>query len=626
MITVWEKLKEAKRLLAVSETEAQAEEGLEILRSLPAPPAITEDNEALARAYAYKLTLKKLSIAFFGTLGAEERDALVRYISRRLPELAEKFPGTHRAFEEVFSSVNSLSRAAESAESVRRALASDDADACREAAAGARAVLGDIDSCGLPARPLGEDVAFPDAAELAKKTLGRLADDAEKRYRAARAADEEALLSSLVRPLPDGAYDYFPDMTREMRGMAGAIALCTPIESEAELFARSLAAREKRTFAVVRAEALAARGEEEIGSLFAALATRGTDCLVTGAAHAAGAGEALLKAAAAFGERGRTALLCDDCDTVYEEGRKVGAFSRLDLSVPFFRDVMSVLVSRGMASEEDGEEVKRIMPFAGFVGLNEAVAAFVAGRNWKKVAAERSDENAPAALAYLSRLGNPVRFIDSDWGDFSEYRRGADAAKRAFDYDEVRVVSPANVRRIMESGQSLYARIGALTRYCMLAGADRSAWSAMDRETREMRLKETTLLVYRALGMDTVPDVRIEDDLGKGVGGLCCDGGREIKYLERLTTDYEYMQNTVCHESYHAFQHAALAGGWRTWHFTELGVIEPRLEEWRFNFSHYYADTSSKGYKVEIVEGDARSFAAECVRRGNECWHLIELE
>lgn len=626
-MNIRERLREAKHILMTAMTPEETEKGMAVLRLLPAPPVIDEENEALARAYAYKLTLKKLSLEFFRTLDDAARVALVGYIDKCLPDLGDKFPGTRAAFESVRSSAQALSYACTVAEEARRITAqSEDVEELRKAERSAVAARDEVRSFALPAKPLGEGTAFPDPSDCAAKVLDKLADEAGARARRLLCESGEKLIASLTSDLAEGSYDYFPDLSREMRGMAGAIVLCTPLEDEAELFVHSYAVKNKRTFVKVRAEALAARGRESIRALFDALGSVGKDCLVLGAAHAAAAGEELLAVSREFGGSGRMVMLCDDGDVLYRQSGAGAGISRLDLSMPFFRDVNGILISRGMASEEDEEEIKRIMPFAGFTGLNAAVAAHIAGSDWKRVAAMYSDEHAAASLAYLTRLGNPSRFIDSGWGDFSAYRRGADRAKRAFDYDEVRIVDPANVRRIMESGQSLFARIGATVRYCLLAGADKSAWSALDAETRGERINEATRLTFRALGMETVPDVTLEADLGKGVGGLCSDGGRVIKYLESLAANYEFMHECICHESFHAFQHDAIADGWRTWHWTELGVVLSRLDEWKFNFSHYYPDTSSKGYKVEIVECDARSFASECVRQGNECWHELDLE
>ncbi len=634
-----ETIREAKRIYASAISVSETEKGIELLRTLPAPPVLDRENEAFARSYAYRLTLKKLSFEFFGTLGRTELSALTRYAQKCLPALETKYPSTHADFVRAEAAAEGLAGASEIADrgrSLLEAAMSDAkiADELDKTAAEAEDEAARIGVSDIPAFPFGERVSFFDVKERAASLLTGMAKELRAESARLRRADADALVRELAEPFDGELADYFPDLVREEQGMPGAIVLCTPFMSEAELYVRSVSAREGRKFVRVNAVSLGAYPSGTADGLMSAVAESGRDIFLTGAAHMPGDGDELLVSAMRFGRSGRRIYIADDSDSVYAAAVKSAApaglsasdVGRLDIGLPFFRDVMGALIERGMASDGDEEEIRKLMPFAGYVGLNEAAAAFAAGREWKKAAGARSEDNAAEALEYLSRLSNPGRLIDPGWGDFSAYRRGTDEAKPAFDYDDIRYADPANIRRIMESDLTLFERIGALTRYCLLAGADSSAWPALDAEMRAERMKEATVLVYRALGISYTPEVSVEEDLGKGVGGLCCNGGRIIKYLARDAETYWITQRHIIHECFHAFQHEAISTGWRRWHWTELGVIRPRLDEWGYNFSHYYEDTSSKGYKVEIVECDARSFAEECMTRGDDCWNTIELQ
>lgn len=625
-MNIRETIKEAKRIYLTSTGVSETEKGIELLRSLPAPPAIDKENEAYARAYAYRLTLKKYAFGYFTTLSERERNVLVRYIERCMPVLAEKFPGTRADFARTLAAADALAPAGDILAAAADALVSgsglgEAAESAENEAARLR--VSDI------APPLG-GAAFIDVRATAASLLENAARECRAADKRAEKESADALIAELAPPLGNAAYDCFPDPERNERGMTGAIVLCTPLTEEAKLYVRAVADREKREFALVSATALAAYPEGTAEKLFAALASDGRDALVVGASHMPGGREELFSAAAKFALSGRKIYIADDSGALYKEavscGVSASSLGRLDLALPFFRDVMGELEERGMAGQEDKDEIKKLMPFAGYTGLNAAITAFAAGRDWKAAAEAASRDNAADVLEYISRTGNPGRLVDPEWGDFSSYRKGADESKPAFDYDDIRVADPANIRRIMTRDLTVFERVGALTRYCLLGGADESAWKALDEETRDERMEEATRLVYRALGISYIPEVSVEDDLGKGVGGLCCNGGRVIKYLASALREYRYSQEVVIHESYHAFQHEALSTGWRRWHWTELGVPEARLNEWQYNFANYYSDTSSKGYKVEIVEGDARAFSAECIKRGDDCWNTIDLQ
>lgn len=635
---VRETLKEARRIFVTALSVGETERGIALISDLPAD--ISDENKEYARAYAYKLSLKRLALNFAEKFDESSLQKLLGYIDRCMPKLRTEFPSTHAAFARMKSAAEKLERAEQETRRAAEMLAAAKKGAFGSAELSAecdrlRGEIAALGSSDIPDEPLGAGVAFPDLKAEAESALGRLAgalgDEAAKLL----AADDEKLLRGAVRELDAKAYDYCPDMAEMTRGMAGAIVLCTPFDDEAELYVRSVAEREGRKFSVADLSALSDASPEVVKRLLDAFVRAGKDCLLLGAAHYVGDSNALLVAAMRFGKAGRRIYMTDDSGggvyrtalelAVETDGLSTLDVSRLDLSMPAFADVIRIFEERGMISPSDSAEVRNAMKFIGFVGLNEAVAAFVGGKDWKLAARRRSEDNRAEALEYLARLANPSLFIDSDWGDFSGYGSGADESKPPFDYDRIAVVNPENVRRIMQSGLSLFSRIGILTRYCLLAGADESVWEQLDPEIREERITEATKLTMRALAIPFEPVVEIKKTLGPGVAGQCCDGGKLIQYVYHDTLKFDFLQRMICHECFHAFQSEAINGGWKIWHWAELGVTRNRIGQWKMNQTVYVGDTSSLVYKVEIYECDARAFEHDCADGDGKDYRKVDL-
>ena len=66
-------------------------------------------------------------------------------------------------------------------------------------------------------------------------------------------------------------------------------------------------------------------------------------------------------------------------------------------------------------------------------------------------------------------------------------------------------------------------------------------------------------------------------------------------------------------------------GGWKIWHWAELGVTRNRIEQWKMNQAVYVGDTSSLVYKVEIYECDARAFEHDCADGDGKDYRKVDL-
>lgn len=487
--------------------------------------------------------------------------------------------------------------------------------------------------------PFGEDVVFPNICDEMLEELGKVRSFAEGLAENIRLKDAEGFFEKHAKELksttPWQNCEYFPELPRGARSLANAVALCTPFADEAELFAVK---NTEGCLYELRAEAFEGYSEENIENIFSLAASKGANVIIFGMERCRGDAEAVYRAAARLGKRGKKAFIADSAGDrkIYDAALKAvlaGGMQATDisfeyLSVPLFEETVALFEEKGMLQGrgEDYDFIRKDLPFMGFVGLNDAVSAFAAGKDWKQAAKVRSAENAPAARRYLEKLPSQGLLIDAGWGDFADDVK--DDSRRAFDYDDIRTVSPENVRKIMEGDFTVFEKIGMLARYCTLAGDDSSRWAALSDELREERLREATRLVMRALGIEFEPEVAVLDELeNKGAGGLCCDGGKRILYKKDCIQSYGWTIDCVCHECYHAFQHMVMYGPWRDWYWTDFGVTKGRKAEWLVNTGKkYFSGTSTAAYLVQVREAEARAFAADCLRDSERVWHTVDFD
>jgi hypothetical protein len=309
-----------------------------------------------------------------------------------------------------------------------------------------------------------------------------------------------------------------------------------------------------------------------------------------------------------------------------------GRFSILNvsdeyLSMPNFEEVVELLDSLGMMNGYDRNTLRAEMPFMGFVGLNLSILAHKLGRSWVQVGRETSRINNRVSLAYLDIIPTQLQFIDRGWGNFDGGKDGATVQQKKgdFDYDRVREGSRANIRKIMTSGVSYFAKWGMLVRYCLTHGDDPHLWKELSIEEQTERLTEATQLLVHAMNVPLSPVVEVVDKSeANGWWGICCDGGKLIKYRVDHVQDLNGIIKTTCHECYHAFQHMITKTGWCDWYWNVLGITMGSLDELLENQRNYM----SKGdaYVVQVVETQARAFATDCFNESVSAWGAIDWE
>ena len=520
------------------------------------------------------------------------------------------------------------------------------ADECREVAEHLGEKISAAEALSIPAHIFTDGAYFPDVKKQLLEDLNEIRAFAEKNAMLFDGESAQSVLRTgakdITSDLTAKRFEYLPSVINADR-LARMIVLCTPYSEEAEAFAYALSNGAK----IYNLQALAFQSETEktMRAVFSELGKRGADCLIYGAArYTAGNRDAFYRAVMEFCRDGRRAYLVanDGTQKVYDDAVAAtegtgGKFTSLDvslfyLSMPDYLSTVDELKNIGMISDtiDDANWVRDHMPFTGFAGLNEGVKAFREDADWKRIVTERSEDNYRLAKEYMLHLARQALFIDSGWGSYHEdivINKG----KKSFDYDDIRTVNPDNIRKIMQSDTTLFQKCGLISTYCLLCGASVEDWPGYSIEEKSERISEACKLVLRALEVNVIPVVEVTKELSvKGAGGLCCDGGKRILYLESCVNDFNWITKAICHECFHAFQHKVESSPWQQWYCTELHVTPGRVEQWRYNSARYRSIEKGKEvYMIQIYESDARAFEEDClgaaVNRG-EILNLIDFD
>lgn len=480
--------------------------------------------------------------------------------------------------------------------------------------------------------PFGAGVVFPD---IKSKLLSRI-DVASARAEKKLFAYLEEKTARILKAVPDkyALYEYFPLPEYDEGGGANAVIICTPFVDEARLYAVR-AASDKAVYEL-DASAFGA-AEDEIFDAFTLAEKKCGALVVFNSDKLDGSDRKILyKRAMLSGKSGLKIYIhdrngdgaeYDECLKIADESQDMRAvdISTNYVTMPAFSDVCAEFEAKGMIDGAADSDVIKSMPYIGFIGLNKVVAAFVAGADWKKAGRKFSAEREPAAKRYLAGLKSAYLFIDSGWGD---YRSGGALKEVAgeFDYDGVRGVDMENVRRIVESGHSVFAKCGMIARYCTLAGGDKSDWEKLSREETAERIALATKLVFRIMRIETTPEVELADKLDNPTaGGLCYDGGKRILYCyPSVKSNWEWTLGCIVHESFHALQAKLRKGGWSQWYYDNFGITRGRVERWAITNNIYDGNTNSDLYKVHIIEADAKAFETDCDDGRNFAWNTID--
>lgn len=490
-----------------------------------------------------------------------------------------------------------------------------------------------------PAFKMDDPFAFVrgEIDEFVEWSKGELAD--------MKTVSTEAFFAAHVSELQEiedaGELKLSPSLYLCNEGEARTVVLSSPFLDEVTLFARAYSQKFGNSFLALDAAGFADCRPEFIGAVFSTLAAKGKDCLITGLCNYRSDNVfSLYEAIVRYTVAGHIALLHDTkgdralYDAIYGYIKDQPGFSVMQVSyrflrLPSFREFCEELEERGIVKETEYAELRENYAFAGYVGLNRIIYYAAAGRPWGDRIRELSLKHERLAQEYLRNVPTQEQLLDSAWRSLGLVRDGQ-KPKREFDYDTVRSANPANIKKILEADIDFFAKCGLIVKYCTLHGDDLSVWETLDAEELSIRMTEATQLISYLLQNQYSPIVEVVPDeewTVKRAGGLCCDGGKLIKYKAAACRDYAWAIDAVCHECYHGFQHTLVSNGHLLWHWEELGVTENRVKEWHYNFDHYRDITAVViNYMVQVVEADARTFAADCMDKSARIYNAIDLE
>ncbi len=498
--------------------------------------------------------------------------------------------------------------------------------------------------------PFG-DYAFPPVKALLLKDLEEVRAFAEQVVADLEGRGIKRLLEELLTPPSEELEqcEYCPTPSEREHTYAGTVVVCTPFADELELYAWSYGKKTGTGLAIVEAANLNGREPLAIETLFSAVAERGENLLIRGLGAYRGERRELYERILAFGKAsGKKAFVMDEngdkrvYNDLMERIRENAELTPMDvafafLSMPGYRELTDLLEEKGML-EADGmrEAVKKHLPFMGFVGLNRAFAAYAHGRDWLEAGRRISEARYEDAFKYLSCLPTGSLFLNPDWGVLGGDKAQALPSRPEIDYDELRELDPDKLRRIVGGNFTLYEKCGLVCRYTLTHGEDISVWRSLSVEELESRLTRATGLVMRLLGLALEPVVTVHERIPGASAttvGQCVGGGKEIRFKRAALADLTDTIDTICHESFHAFQHMATHTPFCEWYWRELGVTRGRIQTWRENDNCYFSSSEkefgkSAGavYRAQVVESEARAFASDCLADSEAAAEKIQWE
>lgn len=610
---------------------------------------IDDDNKQNCEALFLKISCKRAAIAYFlEGYCSEDCDKLKQYAEYVAKEAAEKGYGRTaeiaRRLILAATCVNEIMfDAACQRDTIRNGAGECIAVAVEECEKVAEIFSEKVKKAQeLDVDPIFEDgVEFPFVKEIVLNDLNDELSFAQRNAERMKNADIERLYKDIVSK-PDGilsTYNYHPACGIEAT-KANALVICTPITAEGEFFAIANCRLRDRELTVINAASLSQCSAKNTEKLFTLIASKGKDLLIKGLSkYAKDNKKEIIKQCVLLGKKGIKVFIIDTDPkkSLYVQATELaggeGGFTVLDVSfiylaMPNYETLKKELFDRGMLGEDYAlmETLKPSILFAGYIGVNKAFNAYAADRDWKAVFINESDANKNESVAYLRSLPSQLPLLDAGWGDFAELiDKNVSAVKKEFNYDELRDIDIRNVRSIIEGDFTLYAKCGLAAKYAVLHGQDKSLWENLSKEEKEKRLDDAVKLVYFLLDLPLTPVVTIEK-LDEGVGGLCCDGGKEIKFSIKSCNNAGFVIDTVCHECHHALQHEAVDGQWKDWYWTELGITPGRIAGWKENFDPKYhlgvngLQNNFNAYYVQSIEVEARAFGLDCVRQADAVW------
>lgn len=338
------------------------------------------------------------------------------------------------------------------------------------------------------------------------------------------------------------------------------------------------------------------------------------------------------------------------------------------LQLPSYSGTKSFIFDSFGISDDDRESAEFIRDNCYLLGY-EGISSLVSecnSLNWRDYASKKCDEKRGIFKNFIDKIPE-CNITDIINCDFQEWNLSFGKKKTIkyisnnnykpekikyklhddyYDYDasddiaeiRERVIGVLNMENDADGNPiSVMAKCGLVLRYAITNDDSMRNLSNLADDELEGTLIARWHIAYSALTqLMKIPYGELKFDIGDGEGfaGLCCDGGKVIRFLKKyfLTKnekDIGYGCEVMLHESYHALQHAACDSvsddGLLNYYFYNFGVSRSRVEYWKENFD-YYASPSSKDmnsrnarfhtYHCQSVEVDANTFARDAWLEG----------
>lgn len=614
---------------------------------------INEENKTNAEALAIKVSAKIYAIKYFdGGYYQEDFEKLSNFLTSALPYCQKR--GWNRCVEILLPLDEVSKKIREVMVDAGEIIAStrDENDKCTTTSIEYLLKVNDIfqqkiatvQTIADTSKLFGEKVVMIDVKNKAIKDLQDYCDWLQTAVKELSLEQMDYFFKTQTTPLSEEEGDKFfeiaPTLGQEEEFGNPAVVISSPFRDEVLLFARAYASKKGKSFLVFSANSFNEKDSEFIDHVFQSLEYKKQSILLFGLTDFRDSVKTfLIERIIRFSKGGGCALIVDNSgdERLYKEfmnvAESVKDLSLLDvcskyLTLPSFKLVVNEFEDRNMITGADYDFLRKHLAFMGYVGLNKALYLFARQKGWRDDLLDISKLHESQIHTYVLNIPSQNQLIDLDWIDLS-IKRQSRREKKQFDYDSVRIANPENVKKILESNFSIFAKCGLVARYALLAGDDVSAWQNLLANDKTERLTLACKLVCYILDTVYAPAIQVIPDnewTKKGAGAVCCQGGKLIIFKESCCNDYDWTVSTVCHECFHSLQFTAENGPWQDWYWTQLGVTKNRIPEWRYNNEHYYDASNKSHYNIEIIECDARAFENDCFQQSQEVYNNIDWE
>ncbi len=303
-------------------------------------------------------------------------------------------------------------------------------------------------------------------------------------------------------------------------------------------------------------------------------------------------------------------------------------------------------------SEITYEVVAKDGLFLGWQGLSEAVLYASGEDDVRERVARAREEGKPQLDAFIDAFGGACTYDFLDWRYTHKAKKKT--AEPIIDPNDPIFHPQYKIRRGLYDGlagnDEIFAKVERILNYDGAPVRVKCAWAAeyamnggdtlniinLPAEDAKRILTERWEVAYRAVAelmrVDSgtlVFDIPVTGTLL----GQCCDGGATIRMSKRYLDPKGKDNlgegiNTLLHELFHALQYKAIDAR-RSGDTERLGYylvhfgVRGHITEWEKNFSRYRGGegVEFKDYEDQVVEAEARIFAADCIEENGAFNH-----